>query len=113
MQAPVLSVASWLQTGASPQDLSAQRGDIARPAVALEDVGQDSQRDAGQNYQIDLPDDLANPARRALLQAGLRRLDQVSAQREADLRKLHGIGPKAIEQLRRSLEARGKTFRRS
>ena len=72
-------------------------------------MGQDSQRE----YQTDLPDDLANPARRALLQAGLRRLDQVSAQREADVRKLHGIGPKAIEQLRRALEARGKTFRRS
>jgi hypothetical protein len=72
-------------------------------------VGQDSQRD----YQVDLPDDLANPARRALLQAGLRRLDQVGAQRESDLRKLHGIGPKAIEQLRRALEARGKTFRKS
>ena len=83
--------------------------DIARPAAALEDVGQHSQRD----YQVDLPDDLANPARRALLQAGLRRLDQVSGQREADLLQLHGIGPKAIEQLRRALEARGKAFRKS
>jgi hypothetical protein len=72
-------------------------------------VGWDSQRD----YRIDLPDDLANPARRALLQAGLRRLDQVSAQREADLLKLHGIGPKAIEQLRQALGARGKTFLKS
>lgn len=59
------------------------------------------------DYQIDLPDDLAGPARRALLQAGLRRLDQLPARNAAELLKLHGIGPKAIEQLRRALDARG------
>ena len=59
------------------------------------------------DYQIDLPDNLAGPARRALLQAGLRRLEQVQSLNEAQLLKLHGIGPKAIEQLRRALGARG------
>jgi hypothetical protein len=60
------------------------------------------------DYQIDLPDHLAGPARRALLQAGLRRLDQVQSLNETQLLKLHGIGPKAIEQLRRALDARGQ-----
>ena len=64
----------------------------------------------GNEYQIDLPDDLASPARRALLQAGLRRLDQLSELNENDLRKLHGIGPKAVDLLRRALDARGQTF---
>jgi hypothetical protein len=64
----------------------------------------------GNEYKIDLPDDLAGPARRALLQAGLRRLDQLSELTERDLRKLHGIGPKAVEQLRLALDARGQTF---
>lgn len=60
------------------------------------------------DYLIDLPDGLAGPARRALLQAGLRRLDQVRALNEHELRKLHGIGPRAIEQLRRALDGRGE-----
>jgi hypothetical protein len=60
------------------------------------------------DYQIDLPDNLAGPARRALLQAGLRRLDQVQSLNERQLLKLHGIGPRAIEQIRRALDARGK-----
>ena len=59
------------------------------------------------DYQIDLPDHLPGPARRALLQAGLRRLEQVQSLNEVQLLKLHGIGPKAIEQLRRALDARG------
>jgi len=59
-------------------------------------------------YQIDLPDGLAGPARRALLQAGLRRLDQVKSLHASDLLKLHGIGPRAIEQIRSALDARGE-----
>jgi hypothetical protein len=74
--------------------------DVAALDAALEKVAKE--------YQIDLPDDLAGPARRALLQAGLRRLDQVRSLNEAELLKLHGVGPKAIEQLRRALDARGQ-----
>jgi hypothetical protein len=60
------------------------------------------------DYQIDLPDHLAGPARRALLQAGLRRLDQVKSLNEHELLKLHGSGPRAIEQLRSALGDRGE-----
>jgi hypothetical protein len=37
---------------------------------------------------------LAKPALRALIAAGYTRLDQFTTIKEADLRKLHGMGPK-------------------
>ena len=58
----------------------------------------------------DLPAGLASPARRALMAAGYTRLEQVTQEREADLLKLHGMGPKALVQLRRALAARGLSF---
>lgn len=60
--------------------------------------------------ESDLPTELARPARRALAQAGYRRLDQLTGVGEADLKQLHGIGPKALDQLRRALDARGLSF---
>ena len=57
-----------------------------------------------------LPSELANPARRALVGAGYRRLEQLTGVTEAEVRQLHGIGPKAIEQLRRALAAKGLSF---
>jgi hypothetical protein len=58
----------------------------------------------------DFPAGLASPARRALAGAGYVRLEQLAGASEAELLKLHGMGPKAIEQLRRALEARGLDF---
>jgi hypothetical protein len=57
----------------------------------------------------DLPK-LAAPAQRALDAAGIQRLDQLTALSEADIRQLHGIGPNALEQLRRALAAKGLSF---
>jgi hypothetical protein len=57
----------------------------------------------------DLPK-ISNPACRALASAGIERLDQLTAHREADLLKLHGMGPKAMAQLREALAARGLSF---
>jgi hypothetical protein len=59
------------------------------------------------------PNGLSQPALRALLGAGITSLDQLAAIKEADLRKLHGMGPKAIDLLRSALEARGLSFARS
>ena len=42
---------------------------------------------------------LAAPARRALAQAGYTRIEQFSELTEAEVRQLHGMGPKAIEQI--------------
>ena len=58
----------------------------------------------------DLPNVLAKPARRALIHAGYLRLEQISKLSETEILKLHGMGPKALEQIRRSLAACGKSF---
>ena len=55
---------------------------------------------------------LAAPARRALSAAGYTRLDQLAEVSEADLKKLHGMGPTAITALREALHARGLSFHR-
>lgn len=58
----------------------------------------------------DLPVGLAAPARRALAGAGISQLAQVARLREAQLRELHGIGPKAIRLLREALREQGLSF---
>ena len=57
----------------------------------------------------DLPK-LSKPARRALAAAGVQRLDQLANVREADIARLHGMGPNGVEQLRQALAARGLSF---
>lgn len=57
----------------------------------------------------DLPK-LSAPARRALAAAGYTRLEQLAGVSEAELLKLHGFGPKALEPLRRALKERGLSF---
>ena len=57
----------------------------------------------------DLPK-LGAPAHRALDAAGIHRLDQLTQFSEAEIKRLHGIGPHAIEQLRRALAAKGLSF---
>ena len=61
--------------------------------------------------QEGFPTGLAQPALRALAAAGLSSLDQLTKIREADLAKLHGIGPKAVELIRAALKRRGQSFR--
>jgi hypothetical protein len=61
----------------------------------------------------DFPREIGKPAWRALVGAGYLQLDQLTEVREADLLKLHGMGPKALGILRRTLEARGLSFARA
>jgi hypothetical protein len=58
----------------------------------------------------DLPHGIGRPATRALTLAGLTRLDQFTTVREAELLRLHGVGPKAVGVIRRALAERGLTF---
>ncbi|MFC7680727.1 DNA-binding protein [Paenibacillus sp. GCM10028914] len=58
----------------------------------------------------DLPTGLAKPAQRALANAGITQLEQVSKLSESELKQLHGIGPNAVEQLRKALEVQGLKF---
>lgn len=50
------------------------------------------------------------PATRALAEAGYTRLSQLQGVSEADLAKLHGVGPKAIRILREALAEAGWSF---
>lgn len=59
----------------------------------------------------DLPEKLAAPARRALIGAGVWRLEQLTALREAEVKALHGIGGNAMKLLQQALESRGLGFR--
>ena len=58
-----------------------------------------------------LPTGIGRPAHGALTQAGVTRLEQLTQVSEADLLKLHGVGPKAIRRLREVLDERGLAFR--
>ncbi len=53
---------------------------------------------------------LAAPARRALANAGYTRLEQLAQVSEAEVMRLHGMGPKALEQLRLALKTQGRSF---
>jgi DNA-directed RNA polymerase alpha subunit len=53
---------------------------------------------------------LTQPAVRALRNAGITRLEEVAGLTEPGLKQLHGIGPAAVEQLRRALADKGLDF---
>ncbi|MDO9108378.1 MAG: DNA-binding protein [Coriobacteriia bacterium] len=56
----------------------------------------------------DLPAGLSSSARRALTRKGYTRLDQLTQVPESELYCMHGMGAKAIGQLRVALAARGQ-----
>jgi len=58
----------------------------------------------------DLPK-LAAPAGRALAAAGVQRLKDLTKFSEAEVKNWHGIGPNALDQLRRALKENGLSFR--
>ncbi|CAM4493422.1 DNA-directed RNA polymerase alpha subunit [Paenibacillus endophyticus] len=53
---------------------------------------------------------ISGPATRALSHAGLFKLEQLTKVTEADLLKLHGLGPKAIRILNEVLKEKGLSF---
>ncbi len=62
------------------------------------------------HQQSDFPAGLSAPARRALDGAGYIHLEQLTKVSESELKKLHGMGPKAINLLRSTLEEKGLSF---
>jgi predicted flap endonuclease-1-like 5' DNA nuclease len=62
--------------------------------------------------ESELPRAMGNPARSALALAGYTRLEQLAGASEAELLKLHGVGPKSMRILRESLESQGLTLNR-
>ena len=57
--------------------------------------------------ESDLPAKLGAPAERALGNAGIKNLKQLTKFTEAEIKQLHGVGPNAIGKLREALDARG------
>ena len=62
------------------------------------------------NPDLDLPAGLAQPAIRALTGAGITRIEQLANFTEAEIKKLHGMGPNAIGKIREALAAKGLDF---
>ena len=60
--------------------------------------------------ESDFPRAIGNPARGALQVAGFSKLKQLTDVTEAELSRLHGMGPKALRILRETLEAKGLSF---
>jgi hypothetical protein len=56
------------------------------------------------------PAGVSRPAQRALAAAGYSRLEELARVSEAELAKLHGMGPKALGVLREALAVRGLSF---
>jgi hypothetical protein len=68
------------------------------------------QPESHHHEQRSLPMGLSKPAQRALAAAGYTNLDRLAEISEAELGRLHGIGPKAMEQLRQALAAAGLSY---
>jgi predicted flap endonuclease-1-like 5' DNA nuclease len=66
--------------------------------------------DTSREPESDLPQSIGRTARRVLALSGYTRLAQLTAVSEAELLRLHGVGPKAIRLLREALAAQGLTF---
>ena len=62
------------------------------------------------SQEDDLPSGLSQPARRALIGAGFTRLEQLARVTEDEIGRLHGMGPRGLDELRRALYARGLSF---
>jgi DNA-directed RNA polymerase alpha subunit len=64
----------------------------------------------GDEPKNDFPAGIGQPALRALAAAGYTHLEQLISISEAELLKLHGMGPKALGLIRGALHARGLAF---
>jgi pimeloyl-ACP methyl ester carboxylesterase len=60
--------------------------------------------------ESDFPKSIGRPATNALLEAGYTHLEQLTRVREADIKGLHGVGPRAITILRETLAEKGLSF---
>ena len=57
-----------------------------------------------------LPAKLSQPTLRALAGVGVKNLKQLSKFSESEIKKLHGMGPNGLQQLRVALAAKGLSF---
>ena len=62
--------------------------------------------------QSDFPEKLATPALRALLHAKVTKLSHLSKHTEAKIAELHGMGPKALMQLKAAMRKHKLSFKK-
>lgn len=62
------------------------------------------------NLQSDFPEKLSAPALRALLNANIMNLVELTKYTEAEILEFHGMGPKALEKLKKALQEKGLAF---
>lgn len=67
--------------------------------------------DGKKTTSSDLPPKLGAPAERALANAGIKNLKQLTKFSEAEVKQLHGVGPNALGKLREALAERGLSFK--
>lgn len=60
---------------------------------------------------IPFPPKLSQPALRALANEGIKDLEQLANYTEAELKKLHGMGPNAMGKLKAALNEAGLQFK--
>jgi hypothetical protein len=70
-------------------------------------------RDTTHPNEAAFPPGLSGPALRALAQAGIGSMAQLARRSEAELRALHGMGPKALRILKSTLARQGRRLRES
>lgn len=58
-----------------------------------------------------IPENISNPAKRALKGAGIANLRQLSSYSEKEIAHLHGIGPNALEKLKKAMKEAGLKFK--
>ena len=57
------------------------------------------------------PKGIGAPATRALTEAGYQNLEQLADVPVAELKRLHGVGPKALRLLQEALDSKGMSLR--
>jgi len=62
------------------------------------------------NNKNELPSGIGQPATRALIAAGLTKINDFTKFSEKELSKLHGVGPKAIRMIKDELHRQGLDF---
>ncbi|WP_425590545.1 DNA-directed RNA polymerase subunit alpha C-terminal domain-containing protein [Fictibacillus enclensis] len=67
-------------------------------------------RKLAQTIEEQFPPKMAKPAQRALAGAGITSYQELSKHSEEKVSKLHGMGPKAMNQLKEALEKLGLNF---
>jgi len=71
-----------------------------------------NKKDAEKEYSAWPPVGLSAPAQRALVSAGIKTVKQLSKYSEAEILRLHGMGPKSIPLLKLTLKSAGLSFRK-